>query len=80
MLFALLPLILVGGGYWYVTGGQAVSMDDAYVESDKVGVSADVAGIVRGHDKIGATAYAKLDETCTLDSKTTLVLCGLAEN
>ena len=47
MLFALLPLVLIGGGYWYVTGGQTVSMDDAYVESDKVGVSTDVAGIVR---------------------------------
>src|SRR5271168_159366 len=50
VLFALLPLILVGGGYWYVTGGQTVSMDDAYVESDKVGVSTDVAGIVRDVD------------------------------
>ena len=32
VLFALLPLVLVGGGYWYATGGQTVSMDDAYVE------------------------------------------------
>src|SRR3984957_16642540 len=50
VLFALLPLVLIGGGYWYVTGGQTVSMDDAYVESDKVGVSTDVAGIVRDVD------------------------------
>jgi membrane fusion protein (multidrug efflux system) len=50
VLFALLPLVLIGGGYWYVTGGQTVSMDDAYVESDKVGVSTDVAGIVREVD------------------------------
>jgi membrane fusion protein (multidrug efflux system) len=49
-LFALLPLLLIGGGYRYVTGGQSVSMDDAYVESDKVGVSTDVAGIVRDVD------------------------------
>jgi predicted methyltransferase len=34
----------------------------------------------RGHDKIGATAYANLDKKGTLDAKTTLVLCGLAEN
>ena len=33
-----------------------------------------------GHDKIGATAYANLDKKGTLDPKTTLVLCGLAEN
>src|SRR5271163_528904 len=50
VLFALLPLVLIGAGYWYVTGGQTVSMDDAYVESDKVGVSTDVAGIVRDVD------------------------------
>ena len=50
VLFALLPLVLIGSGYWYATGGQTVSMDDAYVESDKVGVSTDVAGIVRDVD------------------------------
>src|ERR1700675_3631859 len=44
--FALLPLALIAGGYWYVTGGQVMSMDDAYVEADKVGVSTDVSGIV----------------------------------
>jgi membrane fusion protein (multidrug efflux system) len=49
-LFLLLPLVLVGGAIWYVTGGQVTSMDDAYVESDKVGVSTDVSGIVRAVD------------------------------
>jgi membrane fusion protein (multidrug efflux system) len=47
MMFALLPLALIIGAYWYITGGQMVSMDDAYVEADKVGVSTDVPGIVR---------------------------------
>jgi membrane fusion protein, multidrug efflux system len=46
LMFALLPLALVIGAYWYITGGQVVSMDDAYVEADKVGVSTDVSGIV----------------------------------
>jgi membrane fusion protein (multidrug efflux system) len=46
-LFLLLPLALIVGAYWYVTGGQIVSMDDAYVEADKVGVSTDVSGIVK---------------------------------
>jgi membrane fusion protein (multidrug efflux system) len=46
LMFTLLPLALVIGGYWYITGGQVVSMDDAYVEADKVGVSTDVSGIV----------------------------------
>ena len=46
LMFALLPLALIVGAYWYITGGQVVSMDDAYVEADKVGVSTDVPGIV----------------------------------
>jgi len=46
LMFALLPLALIVGAYWYVTGGRVVSMDDAYVEADKVGVSTDVPGIV----------------------------------
>jgi membrane fusion protein (multidrug efflux system) len=47
LMFALLPLVLIIGAYWYITGGQVVSMDDAYVEADKVGVSTDVPGIVK---------------------------------
>jgi membrane fusion protein (multidrug efflux system) len=49
-LFALLPLALIAGGYWYVTGGQVMSTDDANVEADKVGVSTDVSGIVKEVD------------------------------
>jgi membrane fusion protein (multidrug efflux system) len=33
-----------------VTGGQIVAVDDAYVEADKVGVSTDIAGIVKDVD------------------------------
>ena len=46
LMFALLPLALIVGAYWYIRGGNVVSMDDAYVEADKVGVSTDVPGIV----------------------------------
>lgn len=49
-LFALLPLALIVGGYWYVTGGQVMSTEDAYVEADKVGISTDVSGIVQDVD------------------------------
>ena len=49
-LFFLLPLVLLAGGYWYVTGGRMMSTDDAYVEADKVGVSTDVSGIVKEVD------------------------------
>src|SRR3984893_2243890 len=46
-LFLLLPLVLIVGGYWYVTGGRVMTTDDAYVEADKVGLSTDVSGIVK---------------------------------
>ena len=49
-LFMLLPLALIAGAYWYVTGGQVMSTDDAYVEADKVGISTDVSGIVKDID------------------------------
>jgi membrane fusion protein, multidrug efflux system len=47
VLFALLPVALIIGGYWYVAGGQVMSTDDAYVNAQKVGVSTDVSGIVQ---------------------------------
>jgi membrane fusion protein (multidrug efflux system) len=50
MLFLLLPLVLIGGAYWYVTGGQVMSEDDANIEADTVGVSTDVSGIVKDVD------------------------------
>lgn len=49
-MFALLPIAFAGGAYWYVTGGQDMSTDDAYVEADQVNVSTDVSGIVQDVD------------------------------
>ena len=46
MLFALLPIAAITGAYWYATGGNIMSTDDAYVQADKVGISTDVSGIV----------------------------------
>ena len=45
-LFALLPVVLIAGGFWYVSGSQVMSTDDAYVEADKVGISTEVSGIL----------------------------------
>ncbi len=45
-MFALLPLALVIGTYYYVTGGATMSTENAYVQADKVGLSTDVGGIV----------------------------------
>ncbi|MBO0758177.1 MAG: HlyD family secretion protein, partial [Bradyrhizobiaceae bacterium] len=50
LLFALLPAALLVAGYIYVTGGTVMSTDNAYVQSDIVGVSTDVSGIVREVD------------------------------
>src|SRR5712671_2761087 len=47
LMFALLPVALVAGGYFYVTGGAVMSTDNAYVQADMVGLSTDVSGIVR---------------------------------
>src|SRR5258705_6140432 len=46
LMFALLPVALIVGGYFYVTGGAIMSTDNAYVQADMVGLSTDVAGIV----------------------------------
>ena len=58
-LFALLPIVLILGGYWYVTGGQVISMTDAYVNAEKVGVSTDVSGIVQDVDVVNNQHVAK---------------------
>lgn len=47
VLFALLPIALIAGAYWYVTGGSVMSTDDAYVNAEKVGIATDVSGIVQ---------------------------------
>jgi len=46
LLFALLPVAMIAGGYFYVTGGQITSTDNAYVQAEMEGVSTDVAGTV----------------------------------
>src|ERR1700730_11978897 len=47
LMFALLPVVLIVGGYFYVTGGATMSTDNAYVQADMVGLSTDVSGTVR---------------------------------
>jgi membrane fusion protein, multidrug efflux system len=46
LLFALLPVALVIGGYYYVTGGQIMTSDNAYIQAQSLGVSTDVSGTV----------------------------------
>ena len=46
ILFLMLPLALAAGFYVYVTGGQIMSSDNAYIQADELGISTDVAGTV----------------------------------
>jgi membrane fusion protein (multidrug efflux system) len=47
LLFLLLPIGLLVGGYWYVTGGRIMSTENAYIRADIVGVSTDISGVVK---------------------------------
>ncbi len=66
-LFALLPVALLIGGYWYVTGGQIMSTDNAYVQSDIVGIATDVAGTVSEIDVVDNQAVKAGDLLFRLD-------------
>ncbi len=41
-----IALVIVGVGYYWLTGGRVVSIDDAYVRAAKEVISTDVSGIV----------------------------------
>ena len=58
VLFLLLPLALIIALIAYALGGSTISTDDAYVEANTVGVSADVSGIV-------AQVYVKENQAVT---------------
>jgi membrane fusion protein (multidrug efflux system) len=65
VLFTLLPVALLVGGFYYVNGGQIMSTDNAYVETDMVGLTTDVSGIVdqinvheNEHVKAGQTLFS----------------------
>jgi multidrug resistance efflux pump len=47
ILFGLLPIVLIAGGFWYILGGAIMSTDDSYVDAEKVGIATDVAGTVQ---------------------------------
>ncbi len=67
LMFALLPVALIVGGYFYVTGGAMMSTDNAYVQADMVGLSTDVSGIVREVSVHDNQKVAKSDVLFKLD-------------
>ena len=46
LMFALPLVVVLAGGWWYLTSGRYVSTDDAYVQADTLAVSSDVSGRV----------------------------------
>ena len=68
-LFALLPIALIAGGYYYVHGGQVMSTDNAYVQADILGISTDVAGIVSEVDVRDNQSVKAGDTLFRLDDK-----------
>src|SRR5258707_5309821 len=67
LMFALLPLALIVGGYFYVTGGAVMTTDNAFVQADMVGLSTDVSGIVREVSVHDNQKVAKSDALFKLD-------------
>jgi len=61
ILFALLPVALVAGGYYYVIGGQVMTTDNAYIQAQSLGVSTDVSGTVQEIDVHDNQAVKKGD-------------------
>jgi membrane fusion protein (multidrug efflux system) len=64
VLFAVFPLVLVGGAYSYITCGHVMSTDDAYVNAEMVGIPTDISGIVQ---QIDATENQHVDVSRSLD-------------
>lgn len=69
ILFAMLPVALLAGGYFYVTGGAIMSTDNAYVQADIVGVSNDISGIVQEVDVRDNQKVQKGDVLFKLDDE-----------
>jgi membrane fusion protein, multidrug efflux system len=69
IMFAMLPVALLVGGYFYVTGGAIMSTDNAYVQADIVGVSDDIAGIVNAVDVRDNQKVQKGDVLFKLDDE-----------
>lgn len=67
LLFLLLPLALIWGGWQYVAGGQVMSTENAYVRADIVAVSTDISGIVREIEVQENTAVRAGDVLFKLD-------------
>ncbi|THF47132.1 HlyD family secretion protein [Allorhizobium terrae] len=69
LLFALVPVALVIGGYAYFTGGQVMTTDNAYIGANIVGVTTDVSGLVKSIDVHEGEAVKAGQVLFTLDPR-----------
>ncbi len=68
LLMIVVPLLLVAGGtYVWLTSGKSVSTDNAYVQQDKVSISADITGRVLRVNVGESQAVKRGDVLFTLD-------------
>ena len=61
--------VIAGAGYWWITGGRYVSIDDAYVKAAKEVIATDVSGIVRSVPVHEGQHVNKGDVLLRLDSR-----------
>ena len=68
LLMGVVPLLLIAvAGYFYLTGGRSVTTDNAYIQQDKVSISADVTGRVNAVDVRESQRVRTGDVLFTLD-------------
>ncbi len=87
ILFAALPVALAIGAYVFVTGGEIMSTDNAYVEAQSLGVSTDVSGIVAAiavheneHVKAGQVLFRLKDESFRIALEGAVAQLGTVRN
>ncbi len=64
-----IAVVLVGSGYYWLTSGRIVSIDDSYVRAAKVSVATDVSGIVGNVAVHEGQKVAQGDVLFSLDSR-----------
>lgn len=69
ILFGLVPVALIVGGYVYINGGQVMTTDNAYIQADMVGVTTDISGIVKSVDVHEGEAVKPGQVLFTLDQR-----------
>jgi membrane fusion protein, multidrug efflux system len=61
--------VLIGGGFYWLSGGRWEETDDAYVQADSMVLSTDVSGIVASIPVHEGEAVTKGQILCTLDPR-----------